>query len=77
MTVKFLNRLQSFFTHLVDVLDPAEFLAPATMLLADKMANRVPRQNERDAENSLMLPIALSNHYGVQLRLSVNSFQMQ
>ena len=72
MIVGFLTRLQSFFIHLVDVLDPAEFLAPVTMLLADKMANRVPRQNERDSENSLTLPLALSYHYSMQLRLSVS-----
>lgn len=61
----------SFFSQLVDALGPQEFFAPICMLLADKVANRVVRQNEADSHNSLTLPLVLVQKYGSEIQLSV------
>ncbi|KAI5117129.1 hypothetical protein M0805_007713 [Coniferiporia weirii] len=57
------HRRTSFFIHLVDVLDPADFLAPVLMLLSDKMSNRVSRQDHQGAQSSLVLPLSIMQHY--------------
>ncbi|KAI9060150.1 hypothetical protein FKP32DRAFT_1760434 [Trametes sanguinea] len=65
------HRRVHFFTHLVDTLGPSDFLAPITMLLVDRVANRVVRQNSSEAVGSLFLPLAVSEHYMASLQLSL------
>ncbi|OCH90866.1 hypothetical protein OBBRIDRAFT_729952 [Obba rivulosa] len=65
------HRRANFFTHLVDVLGPDDFLAPITMLLVDRMSSRVVRQNSQDAYNSLLLPLTVLEHYTTSKRLAV------
>ncbi|OSD00001.1 hypothetical protein PYCCODRAFT_1479448 [Trametes coccinea BRFM310] len=65
------HRRVHFFTHLVDTLGPSDFLAPVTMLLVDRVANRVVRQNSTEAVGSLFLPLAVSEHYMASLQLSL------
>ncbi|KAI0920552.1 hypothetical protein AcV5_010550 [Taiwanofungus camphoratus] len=65
------HRRAKFFSHLVDVLGPDEFLSPVCMLLIDKMSNRVVRQNTHDAQISLSLPLAAFHHYSTELHLSL------
>lgn len=62
-----------FFGQLVDALDPQEFLAPICMLLVDKMANRIIRQNATDARNSLSLALTVLQRYPLELQLSVST----
>ncbi|THH02630.1 hypothetical protein EW145_g6726 [Phellinidium pouzarii] len=64
------HRRTSFFTHLIDVLNPADFLAPVLMLLADKMSNRVPRQSHQEAESSLVLPQSILQHYSAPVKFA-------
>ena len=61
----------SFFGHLLDVLGPSEFLAPVCMLLIDKLANKVARQNAEEALASLALPLAALQRYDRDLQLAV------
>ncbi len=61
----------SFFSQLVDALGPQGFLAPICMLLVDKVANRVVRQNDADALHSLGLPLILMQRYDLSVQLSV------
>ena len=62
----------SFFTHLVDVLGPEEFLAPVCMLIIGKAANRVARQQGDDLHATLTLSLSIIHHYssGVQMTAS-------
>lgn len=62
----------SFFTHLVNVLEPVEYLAPVVMLLAEKHANRVARQSYAEAQVTLSLPLGVLLHYDNLTRLSVS-----
>lgn len=62
----------SFFCHLVDTLGPEDFLAPICMLLVDKMANRVVRQNTEEIKGSLSLPISVLLHYSSDAAISVS-----
>jgi U3 small nucleolar RNA-associated protein 10 len=62
----------SFFSHLVDVLGPEDFLAPVCMLLIDKVANRVIRQNADEVQGSLALPISILQHYSNAVQILVN-----
>ncbi|KAH8112066.1 hypothetical protein DFH11DRAFT_1788270 [Phellopilus nigrolimitatus] len=64
------HRRTSFFTHLVDVLGPADFLAPVIMLLADKSSNRVSRQDRQEAQLSLVLPLGILHHYDSSVEFS-------
>lgn len=66
------NRPLSFFSHLVDTLGPADFLAPVTMLLVDRVANRVVRQNATESAGSLFLPLAVCERYPANLQLPVS-----
>ena len=61
----------SFFTHLVNVLNPADYLAPVAMLLAEKSANRVARQDYAEAQTSLALPLSVMQHYDGIVKLNV------
>ncbi|EJD05052.1 uncharacterized protein FOMMEDRAFT_105292 [Fomitiporia mediterranea MF3/22] len=64
------HRRTSFFTHLIDVLNPTDYLAPILMLLADKSANRVSRQEKQEAQTTLTLPLGVMQHYAPNLALS-------
>ncbi|KAF8192665.1 hypothetical protein K438DRAFT_2017867 [Mycena galopus ATCC 62051] len=64
------HRRTSFFGHLVDVLGPADFLPPLCMLLVEKMANRVVRQNP-EVQNSLVLPISVLHRHPPALQIFV------
>lgn len=65
------HRRVNFFSHLVDTLGPADFLAPSTMLLVDRVSNRVVRQNAAESSGSLFLPLAVNEKYSAELQLSV------
>jgi hypothetical protein len=54
-----LTLLLSFFAHLVDVLGAKDFFAPVTMLLLEKMANRIVRQPAVEVPNTLALPVSI------------------
>lgn len=54
----------SFFVHLTEVLGGDEFLAPISMLLVEKVAGRVVRQPQSDAQTSLSVPLSILHHYG-------------
>ncbi|KAL1725845.1 hypothetical protein EV714DRAFT_255460 [Schizophyllum commune] len=57
------HRRVSFFTHLLQVLKPEDFLAPVCMLLIERATNRVVKQKEDDARGSLFLPLTLLHHF--------------
>ncbi|KAI0830231.1 hypothetical protein BC628DRAFT_1357002 [Trametes gibbosa] len=63
------HRRVNFFSHLVDTLGPADFLAPVNMLLVDRVANRVVRQNPIESAGSLFLPLAVCERYPANLQL--------
>ncbi|PCH43122.1 hypothetical protein WOLCODRAFT_121527 [Wolfiporia cocos MD-104 SS10] len=65
------HRRAKFFSHLVDVLGPDDFLAPICMLLVDKVSNRIVRQDAQDAEASLSLVLATLQHYSIERQLKV------
>jgi len=69
-----LTKPHSFFAHLVDVLGSDDFLAPVCMLLIEKVANRVVRQNVADIQSSLALPISILQHYPPSLQNFVSVF---
>lgn len=64
----------SFFAHLVDVLGAENFLAPVTMLLLEKMANRIVRQPAVEVPSTLSLPVSIFQHYSYSLQIHVCSF---
>ena len=66
------NSRNSFFSHLVDVLGPDDFLATVCMLLIDKVANRVIRQNADEVQGSVALPISILQHYSNPVQISVS-----
>jgi U3 small nucleolar RNA-associated protein 10 len=66
----------SFFTHLVNVLGADDFLVPVCVLLVEKFANRVVRQNTEDSRNSLALPISIIQHYESSLQTRVSDWYM-
>ncbi|KLO17716.1 hypothetical protein SCHPADRAFT_845947 [Schizopora paradoxa] len=63
------HRRINFFNHLIDVMSPADFLAPTCMLLVDKVSAKVARQNPRDAFSTLSLPISIFEHHAPAIRL--------
>ena len=73
MTFKLMHLL-SFFAHLVDVLGAKDFLAPVTMLLLEKMANRIVRQPAVEVPNTLSLPVSIFQHNSYSLQIHVSSF---
>jgi U3 small nucleolar RNA-associated protein 10 len=64
----------SFFAHLADVLGPQDFLAPLLMLLTQKPASRIVRQNAEEVKNSLSLHISILQHYPISLQIFVGPF---
>ena len=62
----------SFFAHLVDVLGAKDFLAPVTMLLLEKMANRIVRQPAVEIPNTLSLPVSIFQHSSYSLQIHVS-----
>ncbi|KAI1789700.1 hypothetical protein LXA43DRAFT_1019967 [Ganoderma leucocontextum] len=64
------HRRVNFFSHLVDTLGPADFLAPVAMLLVDRVSNRVVRQNVTESGGSLYLPLTVHERYSADLQLS-------
>ncbi|KAI0628514.1 hypothetical protein C8Q77DRAFT_1244640, partial [Trametes polyzona] len=65
------HRRVNSFSHLVDTLGPADFLAPVTMLLVDRVANRAVRQNSAESAGSLFLPSTACERYPARLQLSL------
>lgn len=63
----------SFFVHLTEVLGGDEFLAPISMLLVEKVAGRVVRQSQSDAQTSLSIPLSILHHYGSATQVQVGS----
>ncbi|RPD60690.1 hypothetical protein L227DRAFT_501246 [Lentinus tigrinus ALCF2SS1-6] len=63
------HRRVNFFSHLVDTLGPADFLAPVTMLLVDRASNRVVRQTAAESAGSLFLPLAVCERYPADMQL--------
>ena len=63
----------SFFVHLTEVLGGDEFLAPISMLLVEKVAGRVVRQPQSDAQISLSIPLSILHHYGSATQVQVRS----
>lgn len=63
----------SFFVHLTEVLGGDEFLAPISMLLIEKVAGRVVRQSQSDAQASLSIPLSILHHYGSATQAQVGS----
>ena len=74
LSMTFELMLLSFFAHLVDVLGAKDFLAPVTMLLLEKMANRIVRQPAIEVPNTLSLPVSIFQHYSYSLQIHVSSF---
>ena len=66
----------SFFNHLVEVMGPADFLAPICMLLVDKTSNKVSRQDPKEASSILALPLALCEHHTPAIRVEVTAFNI-
>ncbi|KIY47627.1 hypothetical protein FISHEDRAFT_74431 [Fistulina hepatica ATCC 64428] len=65
------HRRTKLFTHLVAVLNPVDFLAPVCMLLVERSASRVVRQNDDDARATFALPLAVLNHHPHALQIYV------
>ncbi|OBZ74951.1 U3 small nucleolar RNA-associated protein 10 [Grifola frondosa] len=65
------HRRAKFFSHLVDVLGPQEFLPPVCMLLVDKVSNRAVRQSTPEARTSLLLPLTVIEHYSTEQQVSL------
>ncbi|TFK24886.1 hypothetical protein FA15DRAFT_669091 [Coprinopsis marcescibilis] len=63
------HRRTKFFSHLVTVLGPDDFLAPVCILLVEKMANKLIRQTEEEARAALSLPVALLNNSSLATRI--------
>lgn len=51
-------------------------MAPVCMLLVEKMANRVARQNADELQGSLALPISILHHYSQNVQISVSGFTL-
>ncbi|KAF8515684.1 armadillo-type protein [Hysterangium stoloniferum] len=64
------HRRTHFFNHLVEVLDPGEFVVPICLLLVDKVAHKLVRQKSGEIANTLSLPLAI-----VQTNFKQNPFK--
>ncbi|TRM63291.1 hypothetical protein BD626DRAFT_496170 [Schizophyllum amplum] len=64
------HRRVSFFNHLLQVLQADYFLAPVCMLLVERATNRVVKQKQEDAQNSLSLPLTLLHHFSAVQQIS-------
>jgi U3 small nucleolar RNA-associated protein 10 len=69
-----LINIHRFFSHLVDILGPEDFLAPVCMLLIDKVVNRIIRQSVEEVQMSLALPISILQHYPSTMQIFVRLF---
>ncbi|KAJ3784963.1 armadillo-type protein [Lentinula aff. detonsa] len=80
------HRRTNFFSHLVTVLGPKDFLAPVCLLLIEKSANKIVRsqqyllgtknkvkgkERDTDAQSALALPTALVHHFEPWLQILV------
>ncbi|KAG9005674.1 snoRNA-binding rRNA-processing protein utp10 [Tulasnella sp. JGI-2019a] len=65
------HRRTHFFTNLIDVLGPETYLAPVIMLLVQKSATRVSRQEQTEAFQTLGLPLAALARHPHEKRLTV------
>ncbi|TFK71529.1 hypothetical protein BDN72DRAFT_432062 [Pluteus cervinus] len=63
------HRRNNFYTHLINVLGSQDFLAPISMLLVEKLANKVVRQTADDLQTTLSLPTAVLQHHPPNLQL--------
>lgn len=68
-----LDMCASFFVHLTEVLGGEEFLAPISMLLVEKVAGRVVRQSQSDAQASLSTPLSILHQYGSATQVQVRT----
>jgi U3 small nucleolar RNA-associated protein 10 len=66
---------RSFFGHLVEILGPVDFLPPLFMLMVEKMANRVVRQNP-EAQNSVALLISVLRRHPPALQTFVSPISL-
>ncbi|KAF5393643.1 hypothetical protein D9757_000428 [Collybiopsis confluens] len=74
----------SFFSHLMTVLGPKDFLAPLRLLLIEKSANKIARRQHQlfrtknkdsgDAQGALALPTTLVHNFEPHLQVWVNEF---
>ncbi|KAF7977911.1 hypothetical protein HWV62_2480 [Athelia sp. TMB] len=65
------HRRTKFFSHLVDVMGPGDFLAPVCMLLIEKVANRIHRQNVDEVQASFALPVSILQQYTAEVQVTV------
>ncbi|KAJ3863958.1 armadillo-type protein [Lentinula novae-zelandiae] len=80
------HRRTNFFSHLVTVLGPKDFLAPVCLFLIEKSANKIVRsqqyllgaksrgkgkEKDTDAQSALALPTALLHHFEPWLQKQV------
>ncbi|KAG6902641.1 hypothetical protein C0995_013766 [Termitomyces sp. Mi166 len=63
------HRRTNFFAHLVDVLGSEDFLAPVCMLLVEKVANRVIKQDPGEIQASFSLPTSVLHHTSPSLQI--------
>ncbi|KAF9468309.1 hypothetical protein BDZ94DRAFT_1246474 [Collybia nuda] len=63
------HRRSNFFAHLVGVLGSDDFLPPISMLLVEKVSNRVIRQNSDDARSTLALPLSVIHQSSPDLQV--------
>ncbi|KAG8908257.1 snoRNA-binding rRNA-processing protein utp10 [Tulasnella sp. 403] len=65
------HRRSHFYTHLISVLGPKTFFAPVAMLLVEKSATRIVRQDEEEQIHTLSVPLAALAKHPHSLRLDV------
>ncbi|KAG8889028.1 snoRNA-binding rRNA-processing protein utp10 [Tulasnella sp. 332] len=65
------HRRTHFFTHFIHVLGPEEYLAAVIMLLVEKSASKIVRQETQEALQTVGLPLAALAKYPHNQRLSV------
>ena len=65
--------MDSFFTHLIEILGPADFLPAVLLLLVDKMSNRVVRQGPEDIAASLSLPLSILARFDTEVQVAVRN----
>lgn len=62
----------------MDVLGPADFLSPTCLLVVDKVANRILRQEKDDVQASLSLALSILQRYpaSVQVQVGITLFKI-
>ncbi|KAF8654764.1 hypothetical protein AX16_003419 [Volvariella volvacea WC 439] len=63
------HRRTKFYTHLIHVLGPRDFLPPVLMLLVEKLANRAVRQGADELQTTLALPTAILQYYPPEVQI--------